>query len=64
MKTNLEHFEDFGRLIDRIENLTFGLNMPLTNDTHVRVFKEAMPNIVEELKAIYECISGENPWKD
>jgi hypothetical protein len=57
-----DKFEKLGQLIDRIENLSFALNMPIPDNTHVQSFRESLPEIVKELKESFIEISGENPW--
>jgi hypothetical protein len=55
--------EKLGQLIDRIENLSFALNMPLTDHIHIKAFRESLPEITKELKESFVEITGENPWE-
>ena len=57
-----DKYEKLGQLIDRIENLSFALNMPIPDNIHVQSFREALPEIVQELKESFVEITGENPW--
>jgi hypothetical protein len=58
-----EKFERLGQLIDRIENLSFALNMSIPDNIHVQSFRESLPEIVKKLKESFIEITGENPWK-
>jgi hypothetical protein len=55
--------EKLGQAIDRVENMLFALQMPLPPTMHVEQFKASLPEIVEELKAGFVEVVGENPWE-
>ena len=57
-----EKFEKLGQAIDRVNNVAHGLLIPMPADFHVRQLKELLPEIVEELKAAFVEVAGENPW--
>jgi len=59
-----DNFEKLGQLIDSIENLAHGLNIPMPSDFHVSQLKKLLPKKVEELKAVFVEITGENPWNE
>ncbi len=50
-------------LIDRLDNLANALKMPLPDSMHVEQLRDALPEIVEQLKASFVNLSGVNPWK-
>lgn len=53
--------ENLGRAIDRLENIAFSLNMNLPCELHLKAIREAIPEIVKELKAGFVEATGENP---
>ena len=59
-----DKFEELGQLIDSIENLAHGLNIPMTADFHVSQLKKILPEKVKELKAVFVEITGDNPWDE
>jgi hypothetical protein len=58
-----ENFEKLGRLIDDLESLCCGLDIPMSADFHVEQLKEILPAKVREFKEVFENITGENPWE-
>ncbi len=58
-----EKFEKLGQLIDSIDNLAHGLNLPFPDEFHVRQMKSLLPERVRELKDMFIDITGENPWE-
>lgn len=55
--------ETWGKLIDRVENLRFGLDIPIPSEMHVKQLRSILPEVVKELKANFVDITGENPWE-
>jgi len=55
-------YDDLGNLIDEIDDLAHGLNIPLADGMHIKLLKETLPEKVERLKAFYLTLTGENPW--
>ena len=55
-------FEKLGMLIDDLESLCCGLNLPLSAEFHVKQLKEILPKKVIQFKECYENLTGENPW--
>ena len=58
-----DKFEKLGQLIDSIDNLSHGLNLPMPASFHVEQLKKILPDKVKELKEVYIEITGENPWE-
>lgn len=54
--------EDLGRAIDRLDNLAHALVLPLSPAMHVEQLREALPEVVAELKKQFALVTGENPW--
>ena len=66
MKNDLEmedKFEKLGQLIDSIDSLAHGLNIPMPADFHIEKLKTILPEKVKELKELFIEITGENPWE-
>jgi len=57
-----ENFEKLGQIIDGLDNLASGLNLPLPNEMHLDNLKVILPRMVEELKQLFVEMSGEDPW--
>jgi hypothetical protein len=55
-------FERLGMLIDDLESLCCGLNIPMSADFHVEQLKEILPKKVQQFKEVFENLTGENPW--
>jgi hypothetical protein len=55
-------FEALGQLIDSIDSLAHGLNLPLPPKMHVEQLSIALPEKVKQLKEVFVEITGENPW--
>lgn len=58
-----DKFEKLGQLIDSIESLACGLDIPMSADFHVEQLKKILPEKVEKLKEVFVEITGENPWE-
>lgn len=55
--------EILGSAIDRLDNLTHGLILPMPSDFHVNMLKTLLPEVVKELKCGFVVVTGENPWE-
>ena len=58
-----DNYEKLGTLIDDIESLSFGLQLNMSAEFHVKQLKEILPEKVREFKEVYVKITGENPWE-
>ena len=58
-----EQYEKLGELIDDIESLSAGLNLPFPAELHVEQLKKILPEKVKEFKECFIAITGENPWE-
>lgn len=57
-----DKFEKLGQLIDSIDSLAHGLNLPMSAEFHIEQLKKILPQKVEALKESFVELSGENPW--
>lgn len=57
------NIETLGEQVDRLENLSAGLNMPLPPTMHIEQLKKILPEIAEVIKQYYITTTGENPWE-
>jgi len=48
--------------IERLDNLTYSIQLPLTDRMHVEQLRKALPEIVDELKKGYFAAGGEDYW--
>lgn len=55
--------EILGKQIEKLLNLTAALEMPLSNDIHVKAFRESLPEVTKELRAAYKHLAFEDPWE-
>lgn len=58
-----EKYEKLGQLIDAIDSLSHGLNLPMSDNFHVEQLRSLLPEKVKELKECFVEITGENPWE-
>lgn len=58
-----EQLEKLGQAIDRVDNLAHALKLNLPHSMHVEALRDALPEIVEELKKGFVEATGENPWE-
>lgn len=56
--------EMLGQAIDRVDNLSHGLVIPMPADFHLQQLKKILPEVVKELKAGFVAVTGENPWDE
>lgn len=57
-----EKFEKLGQLIDSLDNIVHALNIPMTDNFHVKQIKVILPVKVDEFKKLFVEITGDNPW--
>jgi hypothetical protein len=57
-----EQSETLGQLIDRLDNLSYGLDIPIPDSMHVQQLKLILPELTNEFKKSFINITGENPW--
>ena len=55
--------EKWGLLIDRIDNVVAGFELPLPAEMHIKLSKGALAGISKEMKASFIDETGENPWE-
>ena len=55
--------ELLGLAIDRLDNVTNALNLPMPPDFHIRQIRALLPEIVADLKKYCAEVIGENPWE-
>jgi hypothetical protein len=55
--------EILGQAIDRLDNLTHGLQLPMSDTFHIVQLKSILPEVVRELKQGFVAVTGENPWE-
>lgn len=60
---NEEQKEKLGQLIDSIDSLAHGLQIPMPPAFHIEQLKKLLPEKVDAFKKVYEEITGENPWE-
>lgn len=58
-----EQLEKFGTIVDDIDNLCHGLNLPLGPEFHIEQLRELLPQKVADLRRLYVEVSGANPWE-
>lgn len=58
-----EKFEELGLLIDSLESLSCGLDIPMPADFHIKQLKEILPEKVKAFKKAFVELAGENPWE-
>jgi hypothetical protein len=55
--------EDFGLLIDELDNLSSALELPLRPEMHVQQLRVHLPELVRKFKAVYADEFKDNPWE-
>ena len=55
--------EDLGRAIDKVNNFTHALLIPLPAEMHVEQLKIGLPEVVNELQTAFAAVTGKNPWE-
>lgn len=54
--------EDLGRIIDDLDSLANGLQIPMPAEIHVESLRQLLPEKVAALKAAFVEVTGEDPW--
>ena len=60
--TQEDKYEKLGCLIDDLESLQCGLDLPLSATMHVEQMKISLTDKVRKLKDVFVELTGENPW--
>ena len=58
-----DNIDKLGEIIDSLESLAAGLNLPLPPSMHIDQLKILLPEKASVLKEVYEDETGENPWE-
>lgn len=58
-----EQLERLGLLVDRLDNLRAGLNLPMPPQFHVSQMKGILEEVSADLKTIVVDLAGSNPWE-
>lgn len=61
-KKQCEALEELGEVIERVQNVCGSLQIPITDELHVKALKESLPEISEQLKKQYESVMNEKIW--
>ena len=56
--------ENWGLLIDRIDNVIAAFELPLPAGFQVKQSKSILMQISKEMKAVFVDENGENPWEE
>lgn len=56
--------ELLARAIERLDNVTHALELPMPDTFHIGQMKAILPEVVSDLKKWYAEVVGENPWAD
>lgn len=59
---NTAAVEALGLLIDKLDNYSHALKLPMSSDFHVKQLKECLPGLVSDFKKAFKAVTGENPW--
>ena len=57
-----DKFNILGVLIEELDSLAHGLDIPMNPQVHVDELKIILPEKIRSFKNIYVQITGENPW--
>jgi hypothetical protein len=58
-----EQLEQIGLLADKANNFTGAAQLPLPPKMHVEQLSIGMADIRDELRGLYQAITGDNPWE-
>lgn len=59
-----DEMDELGQAIDRVDNLSHALMLPMPASFHVEQIKSILPEVIAELKDAFVKVTGENPWSD
>ncbi len=62
MKMSEELLEKLGGVIDSMDSYVAATTLPMKAEFHLDMMKNGMKNLSEELKKIYQTISGDEVW--
>ncbi len=62
MNLTPDQLDDLGKIADKADNYIVATQMQLPASLHIEALKGGMESISEEIKKLYEAVSGENPW--
>lgn len=57
-----DNLEKLGLLIDKLDNFTVAMSMPLPDRIHIESIKTLLPEMREEVLDVYTDEGGENVW--
>lgn len=60
---NNDNLEKLGQAIDKLENLSYSIQLVMPDAFHVVQMKKELPKLVQELKEGFIEATGENPWE-
>ena len=61
--TQEESNETLGALIDELDALAHGLQIPMPDSLHMQALRAALPSKVRALKEAFAAATGEDPWR-
>jgi len=56
--------EEFGEVINTVDNLLGSLEIPMPAEFHVKQMKRELKEVSDKLKRIYVEEEDENPWNE
>ncbi len=62
MSHTKESMEMLSEAAERLDNLTYGLKLPMPPAFHIEQLKSILPDIVKSLRAVYVAETGDDPW--
>ncbi len=58
-----EHaLERMGQLIDQLDNIGLSMQIPMPPEIHLKALRESVPEIGNEVRAIYDLLGGTDVW--
>lgn len=62
MNLTPDQLDDLGKIADKADAYAAATQMDLPDEVHIESLKGGMESISEEIKKLYEAVSGKNPW--
>lgn len=56
--------EELAEALERLENMTAALRIPMAAQFHVEALRESLPEVKAEIKAAYLKLGGVDHWQD
>ena len=56
--------DEIAEIIERLDNISASLSLPVPDQIHVAALRESLPEIRDELKSAYIDIGGIDHWKE